>query len=299
MNRCDAESRGGIKRKRQAAACFAVCAFLGSFGISARADTAARLYEQGKFNEAMERYQKAAEKQPENWPLFYNLGAAAYKAGRPDQAAQAFERATAAQDRQLQTKALYNLGNACFRLGQATEQQSPEQALPVYEKSLHGYESALALDPNDTDAKFNGELVRKKIEELKKQQEQQQQQDKQDKQDKKDKKDKDQNKSQQKEDQAQQKPEEQKDQQAKQDQQKQDQHKQDPKSGQQQQKPQKAKQDQRPQPKPGEDKRPQDNLDRAQAAALLDNLREDERMWSFFPELMMKTNNLAEPLKDW
>lgn len=48
---------------------------------SVRAETASRLYEQGKYAEALERYRKAAEKEAENWPLFYDLGAAAYKAG--------------------------------------------------------------------------------------------------------------------------------------------------------------------------------------------------------------------------
>jgi hypothetical protein len=36
------------------------------------------------------------------------------------------------------------------------------------------------------------------------------------------------------------------------------------------------------------------------AAAMLDNLREDERNWNFFPEVQMKDlKNSGEPAKDW
>ena len=121
---------------------------------SARAETASRLYEQGKYAEALERYRKAAEKEVENWPLFYDLGAAAYKAGRPDEAAKGVRARARLEGWTLQAKALYNLGNSYFRLGEAAERQSPEQALPQYQHSLKGYEDSLAIDPYDEDAKY-------------------------------------------------------------------------------------------------------------------------------------------------
>ena len=44
---------------------------------------------------------------------------------------------------------------------------------------------------------------------------------------------------------------------------------------------------------------PQD-YDKMQAATLLDELREDERNWNFFPEVQMKgLKNSGEPAKDW
>jgi Ca-activated chloride channel homolog len=84
---------------------------------------------------------------------------------------QLFENATSSTDRALQQRALYNLGNADFRLGQS----QPKQAQQLWQRALKSYESALAIDPNDADAKFNYEFVKKKLEELKKQQQQQQQ----------------------------------------------------------------------------------------------------------------------------
>jgi len=212
----------------------------------------------------------------ESWPRIYNDGVTAYRSNDLTAAVTAFERSLASPERELQIRSRYNLGNTHYRLGQVAETQGIEQALPVYQKSLKEYEDVLAMNPQDEDAKFNSELVKKKIEELKKkqQEQQQQQQDKQeqDKQDK-DKKDQDQ-------------------QQKQQEQQKQDQPKEDAKKPGEEQKPQ--EQPAQAEPKPG------DNLDKQRATALLDNLREDERNWNFFPEVQMKDlKDSGQPVKDW
>jgi preprotein translocase subunit SecF len=84
---------------------------------------------------------------------------------------------------------------------------------------------------------------------------------------------------------------------------------QDQQQKQQQPKPDDQKQDQ-PKPEPSQPKQePQEqqaqashagNLDKQQAKALLDNLREDERNWNFFPEVQMKDlKDTGEPAKDW
>jgi Ca-activated chloride channel family protein len=251
-----------------------------------RADPGGRLYDAGKYAEAFEWYQKKAEKEQDNLPLFYNLGAAAYKAGRPDEAAKAFERVTGSADTNLQAKALYNLGNSHFRIGEAAEQQSPQQAMPIYERAVKNYEHALLLTPNDAHARHNLEVVKRKIEELKKQQEQQQQQQDQQNQDEK----KDENKDQKQQDQQNQ-PGQQQDQQQQQ--------KPEDKQKQEQQSPQQQAQGQ----KDGKDQQPTgtetNNFEAVQARMLLDALREDEQNWNFFPELQMKSADTGEPEKDW
>ncbi len=271
---------------------------------SVRADTASRFYEQGKYDEALERYQKAAEKQTENWPLFYDLGAAAYKAGRPDEAASAFERALGSKDPTLQAKALYNLGNSYFRLGEAAEKQSRQQAMPQYEHSAKSFESSLTVNPHDEDAKYNLEMVKKKIEELKKQQQQQnqnqqQQQNNQQNQQKNNQQQKqDQGQSQQKEQNQQQSDAEkqkQQEQQNQQQQQRESQDKQEAEAKQQQDQQRRQQPEQQQQARNGQP----ESYDRMQASALLDNLRENEKTWNFFPELQGKTNELSEPEKDW
>src|SRR5438552_18818121 len=86
-----------------------------------------------------------------SWPGQYNAGVTAYRSNDFSAAATTFEQASAAPDRALQQRALYNLGNAAYRLGQA----DPAKAQAFWERATKNYESALALDPKDEDAKFN------------------------------------------------------------------------------------------------------------------------------------------------
>jgi Ca-activated chloride channel homolog len=222
-----------------------------------------------------------------NWPVQYNSGVTAYRSNDFTAAASAFEQATAAKDRALQQRAFYNFGNTSYRLGEA----DPTKAQPLWEQAVKSYETALALDPKDADAKFNHEYVKKKLEELQKQQQQQQQQNQknQDKQDKQ---------QEQKQDQPQQSQQDQQQQQPKPDQpSQQPPDKQQP--DQKQPKPDQSPPNQQPQEQPAQQPQP-GNLDKQQAKALLDNLREDERNWNFFPEVQMKDlKDAGEPAKDW
>jgi len=193
-------------------------------------------------------------------PVVYNDGVRAYRTNDLPVAARTFEQATASRDRALQERALYNLGNTAYRLGEVDH----TKAEPLWQRAIKDYESAMVLDPKDEDAKFNLTFVAKKLEELKKQQDQQKQ-------------DQSQNQQQQK-------------QQAGQDPKQQDQ----PKPQQSQQQGQ-SQQPQESKAEPGKD-----NLGKQQAAAMLDNLREEERNWNFFPEVQMKDlKDRGAPEKDW
>jgi Ca-activated chloride channel homolog len=240
----------------------------------------------------------------ETWPRLYNDGVTAYHSNDFTRAASLFESATASPDRALQQRALYNLGNTSYRLGEA---KTP-QAQQLWQRAIKSYESALALDPHDADAKFNHDFVEKKLEELKKQQQQQNQQNQSDKkQDQKKDNDQQQKQQQQQSPSQPQKPENQQSQEQKQqqqqsqEQQKQEQQKSDQKRKDEQQKQQAQQQkesppEQQPQPQSGQP----ENDEKRQAAVLLDNLREDERNWNFFPEVQMKDlKDSGEPAKDW
>ena len=119
----------------------------------------------------------------------------AYKNNQFEQAANLFENPdwkaaanykTGAYDKALESlvpkldeknaNVFYNQGNALAKSGQL-------------EPAIKAYEKALALNPDDKDAKYNKELVEKALEKQK--QDQKKQEDKQDKQDKQDKSDKD------------------------------------------------------------------------------------------------------------
>ena len=131
----------------------------------------------------------------------YNAGLAAFAAGDLEAAAVHFNAAAAASDLGLQARAYYNRGNALFHLAdsplqaQALPGGDPAPALDTSEsaigQAIQMYENAIALDPDDADAKANYELAV-----LKQQQIQQQQQDQQQDQEKKEEEEKEEGDSQ-------------------------------------------------------------------------------------------------------
>ena len=102
----------------------------------------------------------------------YNEGTADYDNGEFESAVEKLEASLQTPDLGLQQKAYYNLGNSLYRIGQANQSQDPKQTIERWEKSVKAYEDALALDPDDADAEFNRDFVKRKLDELKQQQEQ-------------------------------------------------------------------------------------------------------------------------------
>lgn len=103
-----------------------------------------RAYEKGRYEEATGRYRRALEAAPESWEGRYNLASALYRTEQYDNAVEMLN--LAAQDT-LRTpiersEAYYNLGNVHFSRQKLAE-------------SLDAFRSALRLNPDDEDAKFN------------------------------------------------------------------------------------------------------------------------------------------------
>lgn len=136
--------------------------------------SAFKLYRQGDFQAALKEYEKLVRDDPANPKLRFNTGAAAYRTGDYERAAQNFGAATTAPDLPLQQQAYYNLGNALFKEGE--QRREPQEKMDQWKQSISHYQSALKLDPNDSDARNNLEFVEKKLEQLQKQQQNQQQQ---------------------------------------------------------------------------------------------------------------------------
>lgn len=140
-------------------------------------------YKKGDYGRAAEAYGQAAAKNPGRPVLHFNHGAAEYKSGNFDAAAQAFSKALRSNDVKLQQDDFYNLGNARFRIGQHTEKSDAGATIKSWEEAVQSYETALQLNPADADAKFNHDLVKRKLEDLKQQQQEQKQQQQNPKQD--------------------------------------------------------------------------------------------------------------------
>ena len=154
---------------KKAIALFLLCVI--PISATASSASALRKYANGQYSEAWQEYKRLLERQPDDPRLHYNAGAAAYQAKQFDQAAQSFGAALASPDLDLQQHAFYNLGNTLYRTGEQISEA--DKKIEVWEQSVQKFESALKLNPQDNDAQHNLELVRKQLEELKKQQKQQ------------------------------------------------------------------------------------------------------------------------------
>jgi Ca-activated chloride channel family protein len=161
--------------------------------LQASPASALKEYNAGEYQEALKDYNQLLENKKDDPRLHFNAGTAAYQSHQLDAAAKEFSDALSSPDLQLQERAYYNLGNTQYRAGQ--QLADADKKKEAWENALKGYSSALKLNPQDADAKFNQQFVTRQLEELKKQQQQQQkQQNKSDKnQDKKDQPKQDQN----------------------------------------------------------------------------------------------------------
>lgn len=152
--------------------------------------------------------------------VVYNRGTEAYERGEFADAVSDLRDALRTPDLSLQQRAYYNLGNALYRQGQAAQEKEPQTTIKHWEESIKAYEDALALDNNDEDARYNRDLVKKKLEQL---QQQQEQENPQDDQEKKDKEEQEKKEQEQKEKEQQQKEEQEKQEQEKKEQEQRDQ----------------------------------------------------------------------------
>jgi len=138
---------------------------------SASSSSAMREYNAGEYHKALKDYQQLLQGKNEDPRLHFNAGAAAYRGRQFDEANKQFSAALASPDLKLQALAYYNRGNTLYHVGDKIP--DPAKKTESWEKSMQDFSSALKLNAQDADAKFNYEFVKKKLEELKQQQQKQ------------------------------------------------------------------------------------------------------------------------------
>lgn len=142
-------------------------------GTGAYAQSASKLmregvlaYKKGDYQDAINKYSQAIEKDADKNLANYNMGTAYYKAGKPDSALMYWQSvATNETDKAMQARAWHNIGNSFVK------QQNFEKAEDAYKRSLK-------LNPGDEDTRYNLAYSQRRL--------QQQQQQKQQNQPKKD-----------------------------------------------------------------------------------------------------------------
>ena len=145
-----------------------------------------KAYDEGKFGQAFELYEKAQNKTPEK--SAYNSGTALYRLQDYKSAANSFEQALKEpqnkSDAALNQNAMYNLGNSAYKAGDK-------------DKAKQAMRAAILLNLNDKDAKQNLQFMlkeeksQKQSKQPKENPQQNQDKDKQDKQQNQDKQNQD------------------------------------------------------------------------------------------------------------
>lgn len=105
-----------------------------------------RLYQEKKYEQALEIYEKAGEIKPQDPRASYNKGAARYRLKAWDESAEDLKKSALAQDSRLRSRALFNLGNARFQAGS-------------YGEAAESYRESLRINPSDADARENLRLA--------------------------------------------------------------------------------------------------------------------------------------------
>ena len=105
----------------------------------------------------------------------YNAGTDAYRKKDFAAARDRFQGATHTTDTTVQSDAYYDLGNARYRLGQAALAKDKQATIEAWKGAITAYDGALALHENDADARFNRDLVARRVKALEAEQRQQQQ----------------------------------------------------------------------------------------------------------------------------
>ena len=124
------------------------------------------LYNRAEFEEALKEYEQALLDSPDSDIVNFNTGAALYKTENYGAAISHFEKSLVSENQSLEQKAGYNIGNAKFKYGITKEELNLPEAISLLEQSLHHYQRALELDPEDNHAEYNYEFVKKDLERL-------------------------------------------------------------------------------------------------------------------------------------
>jgi Ca-activated chloride channel family protein len=105
------------------------------------------------WDEALKYYRDAEIEKPESYQLSYNLGNVLYQQDKYQDALDKYYKSLSADDVKHRAWANYDLGNTLYRSGK-------------YPEAIQAYQKCLELTPDDEDAKYNLEFVRKKMKEM-------------------------------------------------------------------------------------------------------------------------------------
>ncbi|MCX5698422.1 MAG: tetratricopeptide repeat protein [Candidatus Omnitrophica bacterium] len=126
-----------------------------------------RLYQGQKYEDASKCYGQALAKQPDSTIINFDAGTAQYKTNDYQKANSYFEKSLITEDKELEAKANYNLGNSKYMLGLSKENTDLGTAVQLLEGALNNYKRTQELTFKDEDVKVNYKIVQDKLKEFK------------------------------------------------------------------------------------------------------------------------------------
>jgi len=148
---------------------FACLLFTFTFNCYAASDArksvkeANRLYQKGKLDEALQKYNEANMAMPESDIISFNMGAASYKKEDYQKAIDAFTKALTSDNKKIEADALYNMGNCKYKLGKLKENTDLSFTVGLLRESLDYYKRAIEIDQKNEDARFNHEFAEREL----------------------------------------------------------------------------------------------------------------------------------------
>jgi Ca-activated chloride channel family protein len=118
---------------------------------------------QETYEQALKYYRDAEIEKPESPELSYNIANVMYQQEKYQDALEKYYKGLSTNEPKNQAATYYNMGNTLYRSGK-------------YPEAIQAYQKCLDLTPDDEDAKYNIEFVRKKMKEMMDKEKQRQQQ---------------------------------------------------------------------------------------------------------------------------
>ena len=126
-----------------------------------------RLYEQGNFNEAIEKYDQALVDAPDVPEPKFNKANSYYRLDDLDNAVDLYKQvATESKDMNLVARAKYNLGNSYFQQGSKQKDSDLNKALEDMKTAIESWRGVLDIEPDNEKAAKNIEVARLTIKDI-------------------------------------------------------------------------------------------------------------------------------------
>lgn len=110
------------------------------------------LYQEKKYDNALEKYNAAQNEAPDSPEIQFNMADVFYRQGKYNEAIDSYAKALE-HGKRFGAKTHYNTGNALFRQGR-------------FQEALDAYKRSLELVPHDLDTKYNIEFTQRKMKEM-------------------------------------------------------------------------------------------------------------------------------------